>query len=234
VHDFPLPISPSHKHSWRDLLNSKIKKEDRILVVGCGNSKLSEQLFEDGFKHVVSVDYSSAAIAIMQRRAQENKLPLEYLTMDVRKMSFAPSTFDVVIDKGCSDSLLCSTEQNALESLERMFSEINRVLKHKGLYIVMSYGQVQNRIPLFDQWDYGWSVEHRALHEPSSNGKLIVSSQVYLMVKERESENTTPVTPPPLPPPSQTLPLETPSISVERQATTTTTNTTSTSTPISN
>lgn len=37
-------------------------KEDSILMVGCGNSKLSQQMFEAGYKKIVNIDISPTVI----------------------------------------------------------------------------------------------------------------------------------------------------------------------------
>ena len=39
-----------------------IKTTDRILMVGCGNSKLSHQMWEAGYKDVVNIDISPSVI----------------------------------------------------------------------------------------------------------------------------------------------------------------------------
>ncbi len=37
-----------------------------ILNVGCGNSRLSEEMFEEGFKNITNVDISAVAVKSMQ------------------------------------------------------------------------------------------------------------------------------------------------------------------------
>jgi hypothetical protein len=64
--------------SWpflRPLLRAALGVEDgvpphaaRLLVVGCGNSELSAQLYDDGFESVTNVDFSRArAVATRSR-----------------------------------------------------------------------------------------------------------------------------------------------------------------------
>ena len=48
--------------SFKDLIHKHVKKQDRILMVGCGNSKLSQQMFEDGFTNILSTDISEVCI----------------------------------------------------------------------------------------------------------------------------------------------------------------------------
>jgi ubiquinone/menaquinone biosynthesis C-methylase UbiE len=58
--------------------------------------------------------------------------------MDVRCMAFDDESFDVVVDKGCLDAILCS--EGSHPSMLAMFREINRVLKRDGVYICVSHG----------------------------------------------------------------------------------------------
>ncbi|XP_059778041.1 EEF1A lysine methyltransferase 4 isoform X2 [Balaenoptera ricei] len=91
--------------SFRDLLEPELRPEDRILVLGCGNSALSYELFLGGFPDVTSVDYSSVVVAAMRDRyAHVPKLRWE--TMDVRALGFPSGSFDVVLEKGTLDALL--------------------------------------------------------------------------------------------------------------------------------
>ena len=39
------------------MITQYIKPEYNILILGCGNSKLGEELYEDGFKNIVGVDF---------------------------------------------------------------------------------------------------------------------------------------------------------------------------------
>ena len=43
-------------------------RDERMLVIGCGNSELSEKMCHDGFKEVDSVDTSESVIAQMSAR----------------------------------------------------------------------------------------------------------------------------------------------------------------------
>ncbi len=68
--------------------------------------------------------------------------------MDVLDMSdFKQGEFNIVIDKGTLDSILCgdNSEPNAL----KMLSEIYRVLSPNGIYICISYGDEEHRFKYF-------------------------------------------------------------------------------------
>jgi len=86
----------------------KEKRSDRILMLGCGTSTLSEDLWNDGWMSVTNVDYSEVAVNYMRKR-NTTKEGMEYLVMDVKRMSALDSgTYDCIIDKGCVDALFCT------------------------------------------------------------------------------------------------------------------------------
>ncbi|RYR22213.1 hypothetical protein Ahy_B03g067489 isoform A [Arachis hypogaea] len=77
-----------------------------VLMVGCGNAVMSEDMVKDGYESITNIDISSVAIHMM--RTKYDHIPqLKYLQMDVRDMSFfLDESFDGVIDKGTLDSLM--------------------------------------------------------------------------------------------------------------------------------
>ena len=52
---------------FKELIHRNVSKSERILMVGCGNSQLSEQMFKDGYKNIVSTDISEVCIANQKR-----------------------------------------------------------------------------------------------------------------------------------------------------------------------
>ena len=53
-------------------------------------------------------------------------------------------TFDLIIDKSTIDALLCGDHSYMI--VAKMLKEISRVLKTGGYYIIISYGQPENRM----------------------------------------------------------------------------------------
>ncbi|CAN6469896.1 unnamed protein product [Victoria cruziana] len=116
------------------LFNLYIHRSHSILIVGCGNAALGEGMTEDNYEDIVNIDISSVVIDAMQKK-YSNHPQLKYIWMDVRDMhSFESDLFDVVIDKGTLDSLMCG--QNSQSNAGKMLDEIWRVLKDRGVYIL--------------------------------------------------------------------------------------------------
>jgi len=64
--------------------------------------------------------------------------------MDVRDLTYNDNFFDLVVDKSTIDALLCG--DNSFINVAIMTKEIIRTLKVGGLYMIISYGQPENRI----------------------------------------------------------------------------------------
>ena len=76
-------------------------------------------------------------------------------------MSFPSSHFDVVLDKGTLDAILCGAESNRHASA--MLSECMRVLKQDGRLMIITYGQPSSRMSYLEQSRYEWDVQYEVL-----------------------------------------------------------------------
>lgn len=82
-------------------------ESSNILIVGCGFSRLTEELADEGFNNITSVDISYNAINLNKEEYKETYPNLQFKQMDVRNMSFNDASFDVVIDKALLDAISC-------------------------------------------------------------------------------------------------------------------------------
>lgn len=67
-------------------------------------------------------------------------------------MEFTDGEFSVVLDKGTLDALMVDKSDKVVSDVEKMFNEINRVLKLMGRYICISLLQehiLHKVIPFF-------------------------------------------------------------------------------------
>ena len=55
--------------------------------MGAGNSLLTEEMYEDDYKHITNIDISTTAVKQMQERYREKYPDLVYKQMDVRSMT---------------------------------------------------------------------------------------------------------------------------------------------------
>jgi SAM-dependent methyltransferase len=108
----------------------------RVLVVGCGNSDLSERMYDSGFKDVTSIDFSQIVIDEMKAKTQ-SKPGLEFLLMDMLNLETSwTDSFDLVVDKGALDALMGDDDTASADNAAKMIGEIGRVLRKGGRYLV--------------------------------------------------------------------------------------------------
>ncbi|KAK7329361.1 hypothetical protein VNO77_23522 [Canavalia gladiata] len=140
-----------------------------ILVVGCGNSAFSEGMVDDGgYTDVVNIDISSVVVEAMKHKYQDRP-QLKYVKMDVRDMSdFQSETFGAVIDKGTLDSILCGN--NSRQNATKMLEETWRVLKDKGVYVLVTYGAPLYRLRLL-QDSCSWTIKLHVIEKLASEDK---------------------------------------------------------------
>ena len=65
-----------------ECIHKYIKPEDNVLVIGCGNSKLSENMYDVCFKHITNIDLSDIVIKQMSAK-NKNRKDMKYLKMDM-------------------------------------------------------------------------------------------------------------------------------------------------------
>ncbi|KAM6443963.1 EEF1A lysine methyltransferase 4 isoform 3-T3 [Liasis olivaceus] len=90
---------------FRAQLEAELNPGDRILVLGCGNSALSYDLFQLGYTDITNIDYSAVCISSMQDRYAHCS-GLHWVVMDARFLTFVDRSFDVVLEKGFLDSMM--------------------------------------------------------------------------------------------------------------------------------
>jgi len=163
----------------------------QILNVGAGNSRLSEEMFEDGYQHITNIDISFTVVKQMTEALKERYPTLVYKQMDVRQLQYQDGIFDAVIDKGTFDSILCGDGSGPNSA--QMLAEIHRVLAPNGVYICISYGTGEQRNRYFQNNDFDWQVINHQVAKPTISTSSVVSAQasdernfhwVYIMRKQ--------------------------------------------------
>ena len=91
-------------------------------------------------------------------------LNVSHVHMDGRAMEFADETFDVVIDKGALDAILCL--DGPTWNAGKYLLEVSRVLRLDGVYIVVSHGKPVHRYMYLRLEVYGWEVQTFTVQKP--------------------------------------------------------------------
>ena len=121
----------------KDVFNKYIKFNDSLLIIGCGNSSLSAELYDYGFKNNISVDISEVVVQQMNQKynSKDERKGLEFKCMDVFDLKFDKNSFSVVIDKGTLDAI--ASDNKSLD-VNKMFEQMDSVLKPFGRYLCVS------------------------------------------------------------------------------------------------
>ena len=88
---------------------------------------LSEDLFKEGFRRILSNDYSQVVIDRLANETYRDHPVLRFACMDCRCMPLPDAAFDFVLDKGTLDAVLCSGDVRD-ENAARMLDEVFRIL----------------------------------------------------------------------------------------------------------
>jgi ubiquinone/menaquinone biosynthesis C-methylase UbiE len=156
----------------RNNLNN-LQYSPNILMLGCGNSELSDKLHRGmNLKNIYNIDNSSNVIKSMAERYQN----MQWQTMDAKQLRYENSFFDIVIDKATMDSVLCG--DNAFQDVAMMTKEVQRVLKIHGVYILVSYGDPDSRKMHLQQEHLNFDIQIQCLKKsflisnPNEGGQL--------------------------------------------------------------
>ena len=120
---------------------------DALLVSGCGNSSLCEDLVDMGFTNVAGFDYSPSVVATMQQRAVDKGISsvVRYYDADARDMKNDHNDkYAAVIDKGTLDAIASGDtregsdcESGAMDAATYML-EMWRIIVIGGKFLVLS------------------------------------------------------------------------------------------------
>jgi ubiquinone/menaquinone biosynthesis C-methylase UbiE len=105
-------------------------------------------MFEEGITNITNVDFSPSVVKLMTNRYLEMGCNIQYKEMNVVEMGdFKNNQFDVIIDKGTLDSVLCG--ENSIPLVDKMMKEVYRILDHNGVFLCISYGDEDHRKTYF-------------------------------------------------------------------------------------
>lgn len=106
----------------------------RVLVLGCGDSPLPEELMDAGAANVTGVDFSTKAVTGMAARGNGSHPGISRVTADVVHAELAAGAFDVAVDVGVLDVLVLGEKDQA----EKMLAQVHWALRPNGTYISVS------------------------------------------------------------------------------------------------
>jgi ubiquinone/menaquinone biosynthesis C-methylase UbiE len=118
------------------------EKDEPILVLGCGNSKFGEDMFEAGWRGpLIQVDVASRVVESMSQRCQELQRTgdMQFVQDDATLLSaFNDNKAAAAFDKGLVDALFCADEYQQCHDVMR---SVQRVLHPGGVFSLASFSR---------------------------------------------------------------------------------------------
>ncbi|GAA5973604.1 hypothetical protein JCM11641_007144 [Rhodosporidiobolus odoratus] len=138
-------------------------KKAKIVMLGCGNSTLSQDMYDDGYHDIHNIDYSPVVIEKMERVNVE-RVGMTWTTGDIRRLPFPASSIDICLDKGTMDAMLTAKNLDPwnpppeiVEDVKGEVDEVVRVLREGGKFLYLTFGQPHFRRPHLLR--PGWNVD---------------------------------------------------------------------------
>lgn len=130
-----------------------LKPNDRILEIGCGIGSVVFEMNEKGYD-ITGTDISSEAITYGLKKYGDIKLQVQ----PAEDLQFEDETFDVVLSFDLFEHIA---------RVDRHISEVNRVLRKGGFYLLQTPNKYSNMIfeTLYHK-SLKWRRAHPSLHTP--------------------------------------------------------------------
>ena len=132
-----------------DLNSTKKQQRQSILMLGCGNSKLGEEMVTEGnFKGpVIQVDVSSNVVENMRDRCSDlvEKGNMSFVHDDATELSaFRDGMIDACLDKGLIDAIFCAED---FQQMNQIQDTVARVLRPGGSFVFFSFSRPEFILP---------------------------------------------------------------------------------------
>ena len=123
IDELALPLRVPYIY-YRKMIQEYVYESANVLEIGAGMGENTEFLLATGAK-VYATDISEHSLSVMGKRFNTNKLTTQ--VADMEKLPFADQSFDAIVSAGS-----LSYGDN-----DKVLNEIHRVLKVKGVFIVI-------------------------------------------------------------------------------------------------
>ena len=127
------------------LLPKTMGDEWAVLEIGCGDVPLLPKLVEDPHfdgARAIGIDFAPSAVRKVRLRERERRRKqrgtVAYEQADARSLSFNAMSFDLCLDKGTIDAMMCSDEEGR-SNVRSICEEASRVLRPGGAFVIVSH-----------------------------------------------------------------------------------------------
>ena len=146
-----------------------------VLIPGCGSSKMGGAIYDEGCKNITSIDSSQVVISHMADLYSSLE-EMEFTVMDACEMEFIPNDcFNLIVDKALFDCQL--TGDSNFVKVTRLISEMYRVLKPGGSYVIISHGSPEMRLGFLTMSEdgnsrYNWDITTKKVPKLKVAGRV--------------------------------------------------------------
>ena len=134
-------------NSEKIIFNKYIRKDYKILDLGCGAGRTTINLYKKGFINIIGVDIAEKLIDFAKDYASGHSLNIDFRIGDATNLDFEDNTFDIVIFS--YNGMQCIPKK---ENREKVLKEVYRVLKPEGLYIFTAHDRHDPKSSHLDFW----------------------------------------------------------------------------------
>ncbi|TNN41699.1 Methyltransferase-like protein 13 [Liparis tanakae] len=168
----------SQRHVRQVAVNRLCRGE--VLVVGCGNSELSEQMYDVGYKRLTNIDISETVVTHMSQRNAERRPGLVFQQVDATQTPYEDASYQAALDKSTLDAM-ASEEEGALA--RSMLTEVSRVLAVGGRYVCVTLAEESVvRLAVEHFVGLGWAARLHCLQEESGGEEDSFALPVFVLV----------------------------------------------------
>ena len=128
-----------------------VRKDHKILDIGCGFGKTCFELWKKGYKDLFGVDISVNGIEYAQKLMYESGMKnpeKRFINGDAQKILFKKSQFDFIITQAFWTSIMPNERKTIMK-------EINRLLKNGGYYYLAQFGQTWDNPEYKERYEDG-------------------------------------------------------------------------------
>jgi SAM-dependent methyltransferase len=160
--------------SEKDLITKYTNTDSFILDVGCGTGRISNALYELGYKNIIGIDFSRD----MLRNARQLNNDISYLYNDAREMIIKDTAIDFCIFS-FNGLVLIPGWDNRI----KVIKEIHRVLKTGGIFIFTTDDYRIYDVPKYKEF---WQQEQIRWEDGIQDSRLLDFGDVIFPVEEGE------------------------------------------------
>jgi hypothetical protein len=182
--------------SFRDTIRDNIPLDAKVMLAGCGSSNMLGDMADDGYEKLVAADLSRVVMTQLKYRYQDYS-QISFFQGTLTDTDLPEGSFGAIVDKGLFDALLCTS--TGPTTVAQYLFEVERLLDDTGVFIVISYGNPEVRLPMMEQFDIDaphytpWKIEVQALLKPKEFPEEELDPLdpdsyyfVYVVVKQKE------------------------------------------------